>query len=42
MDLEKIMNERHELLIRMRGSFQEELVAAEISESENEGEPDIL
>ena len=42
MDLGKIKEERHELLTRMRDSFQEELIACEIREPENENEPEIL
>ncbi len=42
MDIEKIMEERHEILARMRDSFQEELIACEIREPENEKEPEIL
>ncbi|MCR5487786.1 MAG: hypothetical protein K6F35_09710 [Lachnospiraceae bacterium] len=42
MEIEKIKEERHALLERMRDSLQEELVAAEIVEPEKENEPEIL
>ncbi|MCR4656322.1 MAG: YbjN domain-containing protein [Lachnospiraceae bacterium] len=42
MDIEKIKEERHELLIRIRDSLLEELVACDIREPEGENEPEIL
>ncbi len=42
MDLETIMKERHELLSKIRDSFQEDFIACDIREPENENEPEIL
>ena len=42
MDLEAVMKERHELLIKMRDSLQEGLIACDIREAEKENEPEIL
>ncbi|WP_029322113.1 hypothetical protein [Butyrivibrio sp. AE3004] len=42
MDIEKIMNERHELLLRMRDELQSQFIAAEIREPEQENMPAIL
>lgn len=42
MDIEKLKQERHEMLVRMQDSLQEELVACAIREPEAEGEPEIL
>ena len=42
MDIEKMKEERHELLARLRDSLMEELIACEIREPENENEPEIL
>ena len=42
MDIEKIKSDRHELLERLQAALQEELVACELREAENEGEPEIL
>ena len=42
MEMERLKEERHELLTRMRDSLQEELVPCEIREPENENEPEIL
>ena len=42
MDIGTIIQERHELLERLRDSLQEELVISEIREAENEGEPEVL
>lgn len=36
------MKERHELLVRMRDSFQEELIACDVGIPEQEGAPEIL
>jgi len=42
VDINKMTEERHELLTRMRDSLQEELIACDIRQPENEGEPEIL
>ena len=40
--IEDKMKERHELLIRMRDSLQEELVACDVGIPEQEGAPEVL
>ena len=40
--IEEKMQERHDLLIRMRDSLQEELVACEVGIPEEEGAPEVL
>ena len=42
MDTGKMIKERNELLIRLRDSLQEEMIACEIHEPENKEEPEIL
>ncbi len=42
MDIGTIIQERHELLERLRDSLQEQLVISEIRGAENEGEPEVL
>ena len=42
MGMDKVMEDRRQLLAEIRDSLLEELVACEIREPENEGEPEIL
>ena len=42
MDLDILRNERQEAMQLLRDSLQEELIACEISESEEDGTPDVL
>ncbi|MBO6138037.1 MAG: hypothetical protein J6O71_05430 [Lachnospiraceae bacterium] len=42
MDIEKINSDRHALLERLKDALLEELVACELREPENEGEPEVL
>ena len=42
MDIGKTMKERQELMERLKDSLQKELVACEIREAEQKGEPEIL
>ena len=41
-DIEKMSQERHELLIRLQDSLREEMIACETLEPENKEEPEIL